>query len=56
VNVAGLVKPGEPAAPFGGLLEEAYRGAVTLTFGGGVNEVQRDIIAIAGLGLPRVRR
>ncbi len=56
VNAAGLVKPGEPAALFGGLLEEAYRGAVTLTFGGGVNEVQRDIIAIAGLGLPRVRR
>ena len=27
--------------------------AMTLTFGGGVNEVQRDIIAMAGLGLPR---
>ena len=31
-------------------------GATTLTFGGGVNEVQRDIIAMAGLGLPRARR
>ena len=53
---AGLVKKGQPDALFGGLLEQAYRAAVTLTFGGGVNEVQRDIIAIAGLGLPRARR
>jgi len=27
-----------------------------LTFGGGVNEVQRELIALAGLGLPRVPR
>jgi alkylation response protein AidB-like acyl-CoA dehydrogenase len=56
VNAAGIVKEGEPGALFGGLLESAYRGAVTLTFGGGVNEVQRDIIAMAGLRLPRARR
>jgi len=29
-------------------------GAV-LTFGGGANEVQRDIIAMAGLWMPRTR-
>jgi len=55
-GAAGVVLSGEPGALFGGLLEQAYRGAVTLTFGGGVNEVQRDIIAMAGLGLPRARR
>ncbi len=55
-GAAGLVRAGEPGALFGGLLEQAYRSAVTLTFGGGVNEVQRDIIAMAGLGLPRARR
>jgi hypothetical protein len=55
-GAAGLLRAGEPGALFGGLLEQAYRSAVTLTFGGGVNEVQRDIIAIAGLGLPRARR
>ena len=27
-----------------------------LTFGGGVNEIQRELIATAGLGLPRVPR
>ncbi|RMF23705.1 MAG: acyl-CoA dehydrogenase [Deltaproteobacteria bacterium] len=55
VGGAGLVRGREPGALFGGLLEQAYRGATTLTFGGGVNEVQRDIIAMAGLGLPRVQ-
>jgi 3-oxo-4-pregnene-20-carboxyl-CoA dehydrogenase beta subunit len=29
---------------------------LVLTFGGGVNEIQREIIASAGLGLPRVPR
>jgi alkylation response protein AidB-like acyl-CoA dehydrogenase len=55
-GAAGLEPAGEPGALFGGLLEQAYRGATTLTFGGGVNEVQRDIIAMAGLGLPRAQR
>jgi alkylation response protein AidB-like acyl-CoA dehydrogenase len=53
---AGIALPGEPGALFDGLLEHAYRSATTYTFGGGVNEVQRDIIAMAGLGLPRARR
>jgi alkylation response protein AidB-like acyl-CoA dehydrogenase len=56
VGAAGLVKAGQPSGLFGGLLEQAYRSATTLTFGGGVNEVQRDIIAMAGLGLPRAQR
>jgi alkylation response protein AidB-like acyl-CoA dehydrogenase len=56
VGAAGLVKEDEPGALFKGRLEGACRSAVTLTFGGGVNEVQREIIAMAGLGLPRARR
>ena len=55
VGAAGLTVEGEPGALFGGKIEAAYRSATTLTFGGGVNEVQRDIIAMAGLGLPRAR-
>lgn len=51
---AGLVR--SKAALSDGLLESAYRMAMVNTFGGGVNEVQRDIIAAAGLGLPRTRR
>ena len=34
-------------------LERMYRTASILTFGGGTNEVQRDIIAMAGLLMPR---
>ena len=29
---------------------------LVLTFGGGVNEVKRELIAAAGLGVPRVPR
>jgi hypothetical protein len=32
------------------------RQSVVNTFGGGVNEVLRDIVATAGLGLPRAAR
>jgi 3-oxocholest-4-en-26-oyl-CoA dehydrogenase alpha subunit len=48
---AGLVR-GEDAM-LGGRLEHAYRRAVINTFGGGTNEIQRQMIAHFGLGLPR---
>jgi alkylation response protein AidB-like acyl-CoA dehydrogenase len=54
-SAAGIAVEGQPGCLFGGRLEAAYRSATTLTFGGGVNEVQRDIVAMAGLGLPRAR-
>ena len=37
-------------------LESLYRSLIILTFGGGVNEVQRDLIGMFGLGLPRASR
>ena len=43
-------------APLRGALESAYRVAVISTFGGGANEIQRDIIAMAGLSMPRAPR
>jgi len=43
-------------AVLAGTLDRQYKGAVVGTFGGGVNEVQREIIATVGLGLPRVPR
>jgi alkylation response protein AidB-like acyl-CoA dehydrogenase len=54
VGQAGSRKGAE--APLKGELESAYRLAVINTFGGGANEIQRDIIAMAGLGLPRAPR
>ena len=37
-------------------LDASARRNLVLTFGGGVNEVQRELIAMFGLGLPRVPR
>ena len=54
VGQAGTLKGS--AAPLKGELESAYRLAVINTFGGGANELQRDIIAMAGLGMPRAPR
>ncbi|MDX1886594.1 acyl-CoA dehydrogenase family protein [Mycolicibacterium sp. 120270] len=54
VGQAGMRK--DSAAPLKGELESAYRLAVINTFGGGANELQRDIIAMAGLGMPRAPR
>ncbi|MDR2988570.1 MAG: acyl-CoA dehydrogenase family protein [Nocardiopsaceae bacterium] len=37
-------------------LDTQHKRNLVLTFGGGVNEVQRELIAMAGLSLPRVPR
>lgn len=52
----GYLKRGSPGALLRGRMETYYRTTLVLTFGGGVNEVQRDIIATAGLGMPRAPR
>ncbi|ROS05296.1 acyl-CoA dehydrogenase [Sinobacterium caligoides] len=39
-----------------GRLEMMYRTASIITFGGGANEIQRDIISAAGLWMPRASR
>ncbi|MDT4939362.1 MAG: 3-oxocholest-4-en-26-oyl-CoA dehydrogenase alpha subunit [Pseudonocardiales bacterium] len=48
----GAVRMGSPAAVLHGRVERMHRSSLILTFGGGTNEVQRDIIAMAGLRLP----
>jgi alkylation response protein AidB-like acyl-CoA dehydrogenase len=45
-----------PESILSGRLEMNYRSLVILTFGGGTNEIQRDLIAMFGLGLPRAMR
>jgi 3-oxocholest-4-en-26-oyl-CoA dehydrogenase alpha subunit len=50
------VREGSPGAVLSGRIERMHRAALILTFGGGTNEVQRDIIAAAGLGLPAANR
>jgi alkylation response protein AidB-like acyl-CoA dehydrogenase len=50
---AGALQRGSTGALLGGRIERYYRSTLVLTFGGGTNEVQRDIICMAGLGIPR---
>ncbi|MDI3385025.1 acyl-CoA dehydrogenase family protein [Streptomyces sp. B-S-A8] len=56
VGAAGALKEGSAGAVLHGELERGYRSAVIFTFGGGNNEIQREIISWIGLGMPRVRR
>jgi len=60
-DLIGIVdRYGDPAdattAELADWLDIQARRNLVLTFGGGVNEIQRELIATAGLGLPRVPR
>ncbi len=53
---AGTLQRGSPGAALKGRLERYYRSTLVLTFGGGTNEIQRDIVAMAGLRMPKPPR
>lgn len=53
---AGIICAGSPGAVLQGKIEHRYRVGSILTFGGGCNEVQRDIISAAGLWMPMAKR
>ncbi len=52
----GYLVTGTPGAVLRGDLERAARAAQINTFGGGVNEIQREIVASVGLKMPRQPR
>ncbi len=56
IGPTATLKRDSPGAVIRGRLESYSRGLIILTFGGGTNEVQRDLIAIFGLGMPRSLR
>ncbi|WP_110205881.1 acyl-CoA dehydrogenase family protein [Nocardioides daejeonensis] len=52
---AGLTAD-SPGSALLGRLERYFRSSLVMTFGGGTNEIQRDIIGYVGLGLPAAKR
>ncbi len=53
---SATVRQNSPGALLRGRIERMHRSSLILTFGGGTNEVQRDIIAMAALGQPPAKR
>jgi alkylation response protein AidB-like acyl-CoA dehydrogenase len=56
LGVVGTLRAGSPGAVTAGRIEQESRAFQINTFGGGVNEIQREIVAMLGLRLPRVPR
>lgn len=56
LGAAGRIRPESPGAVMAGQIEQISRQAVVNTFGGGVNEVLRDMVATIGLGMVREKR
>jgi alkylation response protein AidB-like acyl-CoA dehydrogenase len=56
IGPASTLDKTSAGAVLGADLERAMRNTLVLTFGGGTNEIQRDIIAMVGLAMPRAPR
>ncbi|MBM4483884.1 acyl-CoA dehydrogenase family protein [Prescottella equi] len=56
LGAAGRIRPESPGALLAGQIEQISRQGMVNTFGGGVNEVLRDMVGTMGLGLAREKR
>ena len=53
MGLYGYLGEDSPRAPDGGAMSHNFLSAVQDTIGAGTSEVQREVIALRGLGLPR---
>ncbi len=56
IGPVSYLEPDAPGAVLKSRLQAGTRGSIILTFGGGVNEMQRDLISQFTLGFPRADR
>ncbi|MFN8624505.1 MAG: acyl-CoA dehydrogenase family protein [Candidatus Binatia bacterium] len=56
IGPMAAIQEGSPGAVLSGRLEREYRLTQINTYGGGVNEIQRELVAQFGLNMPRVPR
>jgi alkylation response protein AidB-like acyl-CoA dehydrogenase len=53
LGLSGQLEPESAHAPLEGRIERAYMAALSYKIAGGTSEIQRNVIATRGLGLPR---
>ncbi|HVN83535.1 MAG TPA: acyl-CoA dehydrogenase family protein, partial [Candidatus Binatia bacterium] len=56
LGATAALRPGSPEAILNGRIGQFVRSIHILTFGGGTNEMQRDLICLFGLGMPVMPR
>lgn len=56
IGPRAYLKDTSPSVVLKSRLENLYRSLLILTFGGGTNEIQRDLITVFGLGMPMAAR
>ena len=53
MDLYGRLQEGRDGAPFNATLEAGWRHSISATIAGGTLEIQKEQVAVRGLGIPR---